>query len=158
MSAVIKQSGDGFQSMLMDDIDEIMEIENRVYPFPWTAGIFRDCLRVGYLCWVYRQEGELKSYGVMSMGVGEAHILTVCVKPEAQGQGYGRRMMQHLLDFAGTHHAKKAFLEVRLANDVAIGLYKSMGFQEVGLRKDYYPSENGREDALVMVLELNNFV
>ena len=154
MSAVIKQSSDGFRPMLMDDIDEVMEIENQVYPFPWTAGIFRDCLRVGYLCWVYRDEEELKAYGVMSMGPGEAHLLTVCVKPEAQGQGYGRMMMQHLLDVARKRHADKAFLEVRPTNKVAIGLYRSMGFKDMGLRKNYYPSENGREDALVMMVEL----
>ena len=154
MSAVIKPSSDGFRPMLMEDITDVMDIENQVYPFPWTDGIFRDCMRVGYLCWIYRDEGELKAYGVMSIGVGEAHMLTICVKPEAQGQGYGRMMMQHLLDVASKRHADKAFLEVRPTNEVAIGLYRSMGFKDVGLRKNYYPAENGREDALVMVLEL----
>ena len=154
MSAVIKPGSDGFNPMLMDDVSDVMDIENRIYPFPWTDGIFRDCMRVGYLCWVFRDEGELKAYGVMSIGVGEAHILTVCVNPESQGQGYGRMMMQHLLDVARKRHADKAFLEVRPTNEVAIGLYRSMGFKDVGLRKNYYPSENGREDALVMVLEL----
>ncbi|MCW9024935.1 MAG: ribosomal protein S18-alanine N-acetyltransferase [Gammaproteobacteria bacterium] len=154
MSAVMNQPDDGLRPMLLDDIDEVMDIENRVYDFPWTGEIFRDCLRVGYICWVYRDDNELKAYGVMSIGAGEAHILTIGVKPEAQGQGLGRMIMQHLIQLANKRHVDKAFLEVRPTNRVAIGLYQSMGFDVIGKRKGYYPAENGREDAVVMLMQL----
>lgn len=157
MSAVMRPDDIGLRPMLLDDIDEVMEIENQVYTSPWTDSIFRDCLRVGYSCWIYRFEDELRAYGVMSVGAGEAHILTVCVKPEAQGQGLGRMMMDHLIQLAIKRRADKAFLEVRPSNRVAMQLYQSMGFEQIGLRKDYYPDGDGREDAIVMVLSLASF-
>jgi ribosomal-protein-alanine N-acetyltransferase len=156
MSAVMNQPDSGLRPMLLDDVSDVMEIESRVYDFPWTDGIFRDCLRVGYNCWVYRDNEELKAYGVMSIGAGEAHILTIGVKPEAQGQGLGRMIMQHLIQVARKRHADKAFLEVRPTNHVAIGLYQSMGFEVVGKRKGYYPAEDGREDAVVMLMKLQD--
>ena len=149
MSAVIEIHPQ-LQPMQPCDTVEVMGIEQQVYPFPWSEGIFNDCLRVGYCCWVWREVGQLLGYGVMSVGAGEAHILNLAIHPEHQGRGLGKGMIEHLMQLAEQHGADTAFLEVRPSNVTAIRLYDSLGFNQVGLRKDYYPLEQGREDALIM--------
>ena len=136
------------------DIDAVMRIELEAYPFPWTATIFRDCLRAGYACWVLDAGGELVCYGVLSAAAGEAHVLNVCVAPRRQGEGHGRRLMRRLIDLARWHRAERIFLEVRPSNPNAIALYESLGFNEIARRANYYPAKAGREDAIVMALEL----
>jgi len=142
------------RTMCHDDLEEIMAVELRAYPYPWTEGIFRDCMRVGYSCWVLADEGMILGYGVMSMAAGECHVLNLCVRPECQGQGYGRVLLNGLLDTARRHRIQTAFLEVRPSNTSAVHLYQSEGFNEVGLRKRYYPADQGREDALVLAKSL----
>jgi ribosomal-protein-alanine N-acetyltransferase len=134
------------------DLSEVMAIELRAYPFPWTEGIFRDCLRVGYSCWVLEDEGSerIEGYGVLSLAPDECHLLNLTVRPESQGQGVGRRLLRGLLDQARKHPVDSLFLEVRPSNEAAVRLYLSEGFNEVGVRKRYYPAARGREDALVM--------
>jgi ribosomal-protein-alanine N-acetyltransferase len=138
------------------DIDSVMRVERAAYPFPWTEGIFRDCLRVGYSCWVFEdaQSEELQAYGVMSMGPGECHLLNLCVRPQDQAQGMGRQVLRALLERAGGFPVDSVFLEVRPSNEPAIQLYRSEGFNEVGVRKRYYPAAFGREDAIVMAKAL----
>ncbi|MDZ7735395.1 MAG: ribosomal protein S18-alanine N-acetyltransferase [Gammaproteobacteria bacterium] len=136
------------------DVEAIIEIEHSAYDFPWTPGIFHDCLRVGYSCWVLGQHNPVDSYGIMTVGAGECHILNVCVRPLLQNTGLGRFMMEHLLDLAGEYRADTAFLEVRPTNQSAIHLYESMGFNRVGVRRGYYPSAQGREDALILAKTL----
>lgn len=136
--------------MLDTDLKAIFLIEEQVYPFGWTMGIFEDCLRVHYSCWVMELEGELVGYGVLSAAAGEAHILNVAVHPAFQGKGLGRQMMLFLLDAAHEHGADTVFLEVRPSNRNALHLYDNMGFNQVGLRRDYYPAKVGREDAIIM--------
>ncbi len=138
------------------DLSEVMAIEVRAYPFPWTEGIFRDCLRVGYACWVLEDEGseQIEGYGVLSLAPGECHLLNLTVRPEAQGQGIGRKLLRALMKKAAEHPVDSLFLEVRPSNEVAVRLYLSEGFNEVGVRKRYYPAERGREDALVMAKSL----
>ena len=136
------------------DLAALMQIESRAYPFPWTDGIFRDCLRAGYECWVLEDAGQLLGYGVLSVAAGEAHLLNVCVNPDWQGRGLGRLLVRRLLDLARWHHARQVYLEVRPSNPGAIALYASEGFGEIGRRSNYYPATVGREDALVMGLQL----
>ena len=136
------------------DVHAVMDIEKRAYRFHWSEGIFRDCLRVGYCCWVMELGGVTAGYGVMSLVVGEAHLLNICVAPEWQQQGYGRLLLQHFLELARERGASRMFLEVRLSNQVALGLYRDVGFNEVGMRKNYYPGEHGREDALILAKDL----
>jgi ribosomal-protein-alanine N-acetyltransferase len=140
--------------MREDDLDAVMQIEARAYPFPWTRGIFRDCLRAGYPAWVLDEDGVLAGYGLLSIAAGEAHILNVCAAPEAQGKGHGRRLVRTLLQQARGRGAQRVFLEVRPSNKAAIALYHAQGFNEIGRRPRYYPAANGREDAIVMALEL----
>lgn len=151
MSAVIESRPDGLAPMLESDLDEVMAIETAVYPFPWTRGIFADCLKVAYSCWVHREQGELRGYCVMALGPAEAHILTLCVHPLYQRQGHARMIMDFMLRLARKWEASTIFLEVRPSNDAAIALYTSLNFVEVGRRPNYYPAENNRrEDALIM--------
>jgi ribosomal-protein-alanine N-acetyltransferase len=140
--------------MRQTDIDAVAAVEKRAYPFPWTPGIFRDCLRAGHHCWVLEAGSTLLGYGVLSAAAGEAHILNICIAPEYQGRGHGRRLLRRLVDLARWHQSQQVFLEVRPSNPRAIELYRDEGFNEIGLRPNYYPAEKGREDAIVMALEL----
>jgi ribosomal-protein-alanine N-acetyltransferase len=142
--------------MQEDDLETIMGIEQDTYRFPWTRGIFRDCLHVGYSCWVYESEAGIEAYGVMSLGAGEAHILTIVVYAFSRGKGLGKMMMQHLLHLAKSRKVHTVLLEVRPSNKVAIRLYHNLGFNEVGIRPNYYPADQGREDALIMALTFDN--
>lgn len=140
--------------MRQADIEAVSEIEKRAYPFPWTPGIFRDCLRAGHQCWVLDAGPKLLGYGVLSAAAGEAHILNICIAPEYQGRGHGRRLLRRMIDLARWHQALQVFLEVRPSNPRAIQLYREEGFNEIGHRPNYYPAAKGREDAIVMALEL----
>ncbi|KRA17742.1 MULTISPECIES: ribosomal protein S18-alanine N-acetyltransferase [unclassified Lysobacter] len=140
--------------MREEDLDAVHAIEIRAYEFPWTLGIFRDCLRADYPSWVLYRKDRILGYFLMSLAAGEAHILNVCVAPEQQGHGYGRRLLHALLQVARGRGAQRVFLEVRPSNPGAIALYHAEGFNEIGRRPRYYPARDGREDALVMAMEL----
>lgn len=138
------------------DLGEIMAIERASYPFPWTEGIFRDCLRVGYLCRVMVTDSdEVAGYGVLSHGGCEAHILNVCVAAAYRHRGLGKIMVSQMMDDARRLGADTLLLEVRVSNTVAIALYHKLGFNEIGVRNNYYPAaNNAREDALLFGLDL----
>ena len=140
--------------MREDDLDTVMAIERRAYPFPWTRGILRDCLRAGYPAWVLEEGGEAIGYAVLSIAAAEAHILNLCTAPEVQGRGHGRHLLRALLELARGRGVQRVFLEVRPSNVHAITLYDSEGFNEIGRRPRYYPAVGGREDAIVMAIEL----
>ena len=155
MSAILKDPLFKIRPMTDEDVDAVMQVELEAYPFPWTAGIFHDCLRVGYCCWVSTLNEQIIGYGVMSVAAGEAHVLNVCVKPNMQGQGLGRRMMERLMTLAREHGAEELFLEVRVSNVPALKLYETLGFNQIGLRKAYYPAGNGKEDAILLAYTLS---
>ena len=142
------------RAMTPGDLPAVAAVERSTYPFPWSEGIFRDCLRVGYLCRVADFDGEVAGYGILAMGAGEAHILNLCVRADLRGRGLGRRMLQLLVDRARDGGNEAVFLEVRPSNPRAIALYESVGFESVGRRKNYYQAHGGREDALVLRLDL----
>lgn len=154
MSAVVETPDMWLRPMKMEDLDELMHIELAMYPFPWTRRIFEDCLRVGYRCHVGEINGVLAGYGVMSTGADEAHVLNLCVAEEYQRRGLAREMLSLLLDEADTLEVRDVFLEVRPSNIGAVTLYEQMGFNQVGVRKDYYPTESGREDAIIYAASL----
>ena len=148
------------------DLPAVLTVENAAYPYPWTEGIFRDCLRVGYHCLVAEPVARnvprlapgdhrpLVGHAVMSAAVGECHLLNLCVHPDWQGRGLGRRILLRLFAIGRANNADTAFLEVRASNRRAIALYESEGFCEVGLRRGYYPAGERREDAVVMARPL----
>jgi [ribosomal protein S18]-alanine N-acetyltransferase len=143
-----------FRAMTPGDLAAVAAVERASYAFPWSEGIFRDCLRVGYLCRVADLDGEIVAYGVVAMGAGEAHILNLCVRGDLRGRSIGRQMLALLLERSRQAGVESVFLEVRPTNLHAIALYQSVGFVQVGLRKGYYQAEGGREDALVLKLDL----
>ena len=104
------------RAMRESDLDAVMDIERRAYPFPWTRSIFRDCLQAGYPGWVLEQAGQIIGYGVISIAADEAHVLNVCIAPEAQSQGHGRVLLRALIKAACDRGARRAFLEVRPSN------------------------------------------
>lgn len=151
----LDQQGDFLIRRMIDaDVAAIMKIEERAYDFPWTAGIFRDCIRAGHCCYVLEKGAEIIAYVVMSVGAGEAHILNICVCPESRGAGYGRILMDKMIMMARQLRADMMFLEVRPSNEEARRLYDKLGFNEIGARNDYYPSQQGREDALLLAKQL----
>lgn len=137
------------------DLPVILKIEALNYEFPWPEGIFKDCFRaMNYTNWVcLGADGQIIGYCIISIAVGEAHIMNISVSPHFQRQGAGRKMMEHLIEYARPR-AEKIFLEVRPSNPGAIDLYRKIGFHEIGLRKNYYPAKNGREDAIMFELDL----
>ena len=132
------------------DVPVVVAIERAAYQFPWSEGIFRDCLRVGYVCRVVEIGGELAGYGIMSVGAGEAHVLNVCIRDDHRGRGLARKVLLYLLDRARIAGMCEAFLEVRPSNIAAARLYHSLGFEQVGIRRGYYQATGGREDAAVL--------
>ena len=136
--------------MRSSDIDLVVQNEIAAYEHPWTKRIFIDCLRAGYQCWVLANKQQIVAHGVMSVAIGESHLLTLCVHPEYQRMGYGRKIFTLLMDRAHKLDAEICFLEVRASNSGAITLYRSLGFTQIGERKNYYPGNDGREDAIIM--------
>ncbi|MGH1538377.1 MAG: ribosomal protein S18-alanine N-acetyltransferase [Gammaproteobacteria bacterium] len=155
MSAVFEYPTETYRLMTAHDLHEIMEIENRSYEFPWTEGIFHDCIRFGYSSWVTEIDRNIVAYAVMSLAVQECHILNICVDPKLRSQGIGRRLLLELLSIAQAREADTAFLEVRPSNIQALSLYFSEGFNEIGNRRDYYPAKIGREDAVILAKTLS---
>jgi len=136
------------------DLAEVLRIEREMYSYPWSEEIFRDCLRVDYSNWAFIKDEMFIGYAILSIAVGEAHILNICLDNKYTGQGLGECFLNELLLVAESKEADCVFLEVRVSNVVATNLYKKMGFKQIGQRKNYYQSADGREDALVFSLDL----
>jgi ribosomal-protein-alanine N-acetyltransferase len=136
------------------DLDRVMEIELTAYPYPWTRGIFKDCIRVGYECWGLQAGSRLVGYCVQTQAAGECHLLNLCVDPEWQRKGLGSLLLDHSIRLARLHNCSSMFLEVRPSNPAGYRLYEKNGFTMIGVRRDYYTSDEGREDAIVMKREL----
>lgn len=143
--------------MQPEDLEQVVANELLSYAFPWTHGIFSDCLSARHECWVACLEENLVGHGVVSVGGGEGHLLNLCVRRDLQGNGYGRELALHMINRAHARGASDLFLEVRPSNLVAGNLYKSLGFKEVGQRKNYYLSHVGHEDARVLALDLDEY-
>ena len=154
MSAILREPALEFRPMRHEDLPDVMEIEQASYPFPWTMRIFGDCLHAGYSCWVCRCNGAIEGYGVLSIAAGESHLLNLCVRRKSRNRGTGRKLLRHLVSIARRHDAEVLFLEVRVSNQAARHIYLTEGFNELGTRHDYYPADDGREDAVIMALAL----
>jgi ribosomal-protein-alanine N-acetyltransferase len=153
MSAVLKSVPE-FAPMQTEEIDAILAVENRAFPYPWSRGNFVDSIASGYSAWTCRVEGELIGYAVMMLVLDEAHLLNITVAPEWQRAGYGTLIMHYLFAMARGHGAKRMYLEVRPSNVAGQGLYRRLGFETIGRRRGYYPAGAAREDAVVMALTL----
>jgi ribosomal-protein-alanine N-acetyltransferase len=145
------------RAMRADDLDAVVAIEERAYDFPWSRGIFNDCLLAGYYCVVLEADGVVSGYAIMSVAAAEGHRLNLCVENQLRRQGLGRHLLNCLLERVSAMNIERLFLEVRPSNAAAIALYDSAGFTRLGLRKGYYKAHDGREDALVFVREFQGW-
>ena len=154
MIAAIKDLGPTIRDMRYSDVPDIVAIEASTYSFPWTETIFRDCLLAGYTSVVLEHGGTTQAYAIMSLAAAEAHLLNLCVIDGCRRHGFGRRLLRHLLYQARAGGAERIYLEVRPTNQAARELYRTAGFVELGIRRNYYRSLAGREDAMVLVRRL----
>ena len=141
-----------YEPMQDSDIDEVVALEESVYPYPWTRGNFADSLTSGYHAWVLRNQAmQLMGYFLVMQMVDEAHLLNVAVAQEWQGQGLGRFLLNQSVACARGLGMESMLLEVRPSNERALDLYQRYGFEQIGRRKGYYPAGGQqREDAIVM--------
>lgn len=146
----MSEAGVLIREMTHADVHAVARVEVDSYTFPWSEGIFRDCLRAGYFCCVAELAGVCVGYGVMSAGAGEAHVLNLCVGEAQRRCGIGGALLERLTEFAFGYGVREIFLEVRPSNPGAIRLYQSQGFAQIGVRKGYYQAVGGREDAVVL--------
>jgi ribosomal-protein-alanine N-acetyltransferase len=144
--------------MLSEDLDQVVENELRSYEFPWGRGIFVDCMKSKYECWVVCDGDNVIGHGILSAAAaGDAHLLNLCLCRTRQGEGHGRVLADHVIRRARSRGASEVYLEVRTSNVVAIDLYESLGFNEIGVGKNYYPSRKGHEDAMIFALDLSAY-
>ena len=143
------------EAMQLGQLSELMQIERQAYPFPWRQSMFESSLASKDDCHVLISGKKILGYSVVSYVLDEAHLLNLCVNPDYSGQGLGRLLLKAMIQRALEKKCVMFFLEVRVSNMPAINLYFSEGFNEVGIRPNYYPAENGREDAMLMTLDLS---
>lgn len=143
------------RDMIDSDLESVLHIEQQVHAHPWTRGNFRDALSGDYICKVAELDGKMIGYAVLMQGVDDAELLDIGIAAQNQRKGWGRKLLQAMLVLAQESGKQRIVLEVRASNAAAIALYRSMGFVEIGLRRDYYPVENNRrEDAILMGRQL----
>jgi [ribosomal protein S18]-alanine N-acetyltransferase len=140
--------------MRMGDLPEVAGLERSLYEFPWSLGNFRDSVGAGYDCWVVTHGETVIGYAVLMVALDEAHLLNFAVAGEWHNQGIGRGFLRHMVEVARVAGCQIVYLEVRPSNLAARHLYKTMGFQQIAIRPDYYPARGGREDALFLGLSL----
>ncbi len=139
-----------FRPMELNDLSEVMRIETLAHLFPWSERVMQDCLHAGYTCSVIELRQLVVGFSLLSFAADEAHLLNICIDPMFQRQGLGRQLMENVMRQSRERKVKRIFLEVRISNQSALQLYQSMGFRQIGVRRDYYPAEKGKEDALVL--------
>jgi ribosomal-protein-alanine N-acetyltransferase len=138
------------REMIEADLGAVLHIEREVHAHPWTLGNFSDALRSGYQCKVFESAGVVMGYAVMMLAVDEAELLDIAIDKGHQRKGMGRKLLEAMLSLARHENMRRMVLEVRASNQPAIALYRASGFEQIGLRRDYYPAANGREDAILM--------
>jgi len=153
-TAATAQSTLRFATLSEHDLETVAAIESSVYAFPWSIGNFRDSLYSGYDCIGAWRDGRLLAYAVTMPALEEIHLLNLAVAKYAQGRGIGTALLQHLLDRAKPTRCEVIYLEVRPSNIAGLRLYEKFGFRRLGLRRNYYPSVTGREDALFLGLNI----
>ena len=142
------------RDMTEADLDVVLRIENEVHAHPWTLGNFSDALRSKYVCKVYEAHKQTLGYAVLMQAVDEAELLNIAIDTRHQRHGWGRKLLEEMMALARRANMHRVVLEVRASTVAAISLYRSMGFADIGLRRDYYQAENGREDAILIGREL----
>jgi ribosomal-protein-alanine N-acetyltransferase len=154
MNAQLNQPNISFREMHASDLDAVMQIEIVNFPFPWTAGNFKDSINSGQICLLLEIDEAVIGYAILMMVIDEAHLLNISVSSAWKGKGWGRHLLNHMMQIGREKGGLNMFLEVRPSNVSAITLYESIGFNEMGMRPGYYPAHNGRENAVLMGVAL----
>lgn len=142
------------RAMQDKDLRAVYKLEKLCQTRPWPNWYFRKQLRTAS-CWVLEHHGMVIGFGIVTMVKTWAHIMNMCVAPSYRRRGLGHRILLHLLQIASQQHASHVWLEVRPSNLPAISLYRKLGFRKIQIRKNYYLTPSGRENAVVMVRRLN---
>lgn len=150
MIANPRDLGVALRDMQQVDLSQVAAIEREAYEFPWSPGIFRDCLLAGYTSVVADLDGEVVGYAIMSVAAGEAHLLNLCVAAKLRRSGHGRQLLTEAIQRARQAGAERMHLEVRPSNTAALALYAANGFERIGLRRAYYRAAQGSEDAVLL--------
>lgn len=133
------------------DLPAVYQLEEASQRFPWPHWFFRHNLRRHASCWVLEKNHEVIGFGIAAFEKGQAHIMNMCVDAAFRRRGLGRRILLQLLTITKKHHVPKAWLEVRTTNRPAIMLYHELGFRRKAIRRGYYLTSHGRQDAIIMV-------
>lgn len=136
------------------DFPAVIAIETLTQTAPWSEAAFERCWEANYHGWVMEKDHRIVAFLLLSLRIGECHILNLSVHPDVQRQGLGEEIMNYGLIWAKQNGAGIVYLEVRRSNLAAIGLYRKMNFKLIGERKKYYLSALGAEDALVFARDL----
>lgn len=136
------------------DAELMLAIEQQVTAYPWTLPLYQSCFSERYFNYVVELDGKVSGFYIGEFVAQEASLFNIVVAAHAQGQGLGRALLDHFIEQADGRSALECWLEVRASNTSAIALYQSAGFHQTGLRRNYYPTPSGNEDAILMGLPL----
>ena len=156
MSAVLNPPIEArFEPLRPERLDAVLRVELQVYPHPWSRANFTDAIQSGYQAQMLLADDTLLGYFVAMKGVDEVHLLNLTVALDYQRQGWAQTMLDALALWSRGQGVQWLWLEVRVGNARAMSVYEAHGYRRVGLRKAYYPADQGqREDAIVMSLHL----
>lgn len=137
-----------FRRMTENDLDKVSAMEKEIFSMPWSKESFRESLLQNYSYFFVAEEGDILGYcGVHNFG-GDGEITNVAVDKNARGQGVATKMLHYAMEETKKIGVEAFTLEVRVSNTNAIGLYEKLGFENKGIRKNFY--ENPVEDAMIM--------
>lgn len=139
-----------------DDVDDLSNIEQAATAYPWSREQFASGLAAKEFGWGVEVDGLLVGFAIFNSVLDEVTLLDIAVHPDWQRRGLAKRLLAATLPELPKRNASRCLLEVRVSNVAAVALYKSLGFDEDGYRRNYYPTHDGRENALLMSLNLQD--
>ncbi|NIY48155.1 ribosomal protein S18-alanine N-acetyltransferase [Cedecea colo] len=141
-------------SLKPSDLAAAYAIEQRSHAFPWSEKTFASNQGERYFNLRLDVDGEMAAFAVTQVVLDEATLFNIAVDPAYQRKGLGRQLLEYLISELEKREVFTLWLEVRASNSAAIALYESLGFNEATIRRNYYPTKEGREDAIIMALPL----
>ncbi len=136
------------------DLPQAFQIECASHAFPWTEKTFLSNQGERYHNLKLEHDGVLAAFAITQIVLDEATLFNIAVSPACQRRGLGRTLLESLIEDLMQRDILTLWLEVRSSNQGAIALYDALGFNEVSVRRNYYPTAEGREDAIIMALPL----